>query len=74
MIYLYIILAVISYIVIGGFVIGICGEDAEPESIFLITFWPLFLVHAAIISIAYLPSKLGKKLVFVINRFKRRKK
>lgn len=59
---IYIILAVIAYIAVGGFVVGITRTKDDAEVVFVCLFWPCSLVFQAVMYIAYWPSKLGETL------------
>lgn len=74
MTYLYIILAVIAYIAIGGFAVGVTRTNDDAETFFTIVFWPSLLVFLVIVYIAYWPSKLGEALRAGFWKLKRRKK
>lgn len=71
MITIYIILAIIAYIAIGGFVGGIFGDD--DNIMWVIGFWPIFVGIVLVSLIAYLPYKLGEALVNEIRFLKRRR-
>lgn len=69
---IYIILAAIAYIAIGGFLGGLFQDD---DVIYVwIVFWPVMLLFVSVVYVAYWPSKLGDTIISAIKRNKRRKK
>lgn len=55
-----IILAVLLYMAIGGFV---CGLNDEYDMIaFYILLWPIFILFITIVAIAEWPYKLGRRI------------
>lgn len=57
---IYIVLAALLYCGIGGFVCGLTGDDEM--LLFLVCFWPIYVLGVTVIGIATLPYKLGKRL------------
>ena len=55
-----IILAVILYYGIGGFICGVMGE--EEMLAFYVVLWPVFIAYMLIIAAGELPLKLGKRI------------
>ena len=72
MTYLYIILATIAYIAIGGFIGGLLVDD--DHIMWAVFLWPIVIAFFVTVYIAYWPSKLGAALANWLTILKRRNK
>ena len=69
MIWLWIVLGVLIYIIIGGFVGEIVREPDTAARFFLLMFWPMYAIYILITKIA----DVGVWLAVPINRWRMRR-
>jgi hypothetical protein len=69
MTWLYVVIGVFLYLVIGGFVTSMCNPEYDSDDIGITLCWPLAVVAIIIAFTVVMPSKLGK----IIGNFIRKK-